>query len=181
MMRTFALAFAVFVSGCASTGASTSDRVAFANLSVAVRECREGRAAHDELMQTFRGYQERLDRRQEGLVEERAQIATSRGRGEDVRTRQAAFQAHLVTVHDEYTKLQKDLTEAEIRRADQIRHHLRNILREEARARGITAVSDSDVPLNDGRRYIDLTTDVVRAADARAAPTPAPNAIGGQR
>jgi Skp family chaperone for outer membrane proteins len=168
LMRLLAVAFVLTLSGCASTRASMGDAVAFANLHVAVRECREGREARDELLQMFRGSQERLDRRQEDLVKERAGIAASRAQGEDVQARQEAFQSHLVTVHDEYTKLQKDLTEAELRRADQIRSRLRAILREEARARGIAGVSDSDIALNDGRRYVDLTAEVIRAADASA-------------
>jgi Skp family chaperone for outer membrane proteins len=166
------------ISGCASAGPS----VAFANLPLAVRECREGREARDELMQTFRGYQERLDRRQEELVEERARIAASHAQGEDVQARQTAFQQRLVAVHNEYTKLQRDLTAAELRRAEQIRSRLRAVLRERARARGITIVSDSDAPSNDGRQYVDLTADVIRAADAStAARASGTNAGGGQQ
>jgi Skp family chaperone for outer membrane proteins len=176
-MRLFSLAFMLAVSGCASAGAS----VAFANLQVAVRECGEGREARAELMQTFRSYQERLDRRREELVEERARIAASRAHGEDVQARQAAFQQLLTAVHHEYTKLQKDLSEAELRRADLIRSRLKAILHEQARARGITVVSDSDVALNDGRRYVDLTADVIRAADAtKASHASGTNASGGR-
>ena len=162
-------------SGCAST----SKPVAFANMQLAVRECREGREARDELMRRFRSYQERLDRRQEDLVRERAWIAAMRAQGQDVQARQTAFQEQLVTVHNEYTKLQKELTEAERQRAEQIRARLKAILRQEAQVRGITVVSDSDVAVNDGRRYVDLTADVIRAAEADTASRESGKKTGG--
>lgn len=171
--RVLVVAAVVVLPSCASTPPPiASAPVAFANLAIAVRQCREGRAASEELRRTWRDKQEHLDRLKTELLEERAQIGASRARGEDVAARQAAFQNRIAAVHDEYKKLQADLTLAEQRRADQIRDRLKAILRQQAQARGITVISDADSAPNDGRRYVDLTADVIRAADATQAGPP---------
>lgn len=175
-MRIATLWVLLLASGCATTHGG---EVAYADLPAAVRECRDGRLAREDLMREFRDYQERLDRRKRDLMDEWQQIEASRARGENVGARQAAFQKQMVAVHDEYLSLQKDLTDAEQRRADQIRAHLRKILRDVAQARGISVVSDADAPLGDGHRYVNLTEDVIRAANA--APNPSASSAGAGR
>jgi Skp family chaperone for outer membrane proteins len=140
------LALVLALSACATAPPA----VAFADLNAALTQCREGRAARDELMQTFRTSK------------------AKRERGLDVGEDEAAVRKDLVSVHDEYTKLQSELSAAELRRADAIHRRLERILRELANARGIKEVSDSALAHTDGRRYVDLTADVVRAADAES-------------
>jgi Skp family chaperone for outer membrane proteins len=149
----------------AAAHANRGPDVAFANLTVAVRECRDGQKAREELMRTYSGYQEHLDRRQQQLAAEQAQIAARRARGENVEAREAAFQRRVAEAQEERENLQKGLSQAEQRRADRVRERLKIILRDLARARAISEVVDADSPPNDGRHYIDLTADVIRQAD----------------
>ena len=117
-------------------------------------------------MQTYRHSQELLNLRRKDLVRKIDEMKARHAHGGDISAEQADLKREVVAVQAEYEKLQRELTAAELRRADPIHQRLEAILRELARARGIHEVSDSAVAHGDGKRYVDLTADVIRAADA---------------
>jgi Skp family chaperone for outer membrane proteins len=165
-----ALAAAVALSACASTPATVAARpaVAFFDLNAALTQCREGQAAKAELMQTFQRSQAELDRGEQEVSHKLYLIKAKRERGLDVSDEEAAARNDMAALHDQYTKLQSDLSAAELTRADAIKARLRRIARQLATARGIDEVSESALGHDDGRRWVDLTADVVRAADAES-------------
>lgn len=177
-MRCAAVVLAVAVSACASarpTAATTPPAVApspsaaaFVDMDAALTQCREGLAAKEDLKKTWLSYQQQLDHGEEEIIRKRELIRGKRERGLDVSDDEAAVAQELASLQAEYTKLQGELRAAELGRADPIRARLRRIARELASARGIKEVSESAVGHDDGRRWIDLTAEVIRAADAES-------------
>jgi Skp family chaperone for outer membrane proteins len=154
--------------GCASThSAPTSSPVAVVDMPRAVMECRDGRAAREDLMRTHQQSQALLDRHQAELVAIISQIKADRARGVDTREREAQLEQDKSTLQGEYQRLQRELSAAEQRRASKIQARLDQVLGELAAARHYgNVLRVSPAPKDDGRT-VDVTSELIRAADSR--------------
>jgi Skp family chaperone for outer membrane proteins len=84
-----------------------------------------------------------------------------------VRAREAALAKDMAALEGQYVQLQRDLSAEEQRRARPIREHLRVILRRLAQSRGIETVAEQPPVVAGDPAYVDLTDDVIRAAEAQ--------------
>ena len=160
------------IGGCASThasssGSSSAPPAAYVDMARAVRDCREGRLAHAELMQTHAKFQNALDAEGDRLRDAQFRLATLRGNGEDVGERQRALGQAEANLHAKYEELQRQLTDIEQKRADVIRAHLRPLLPRVAAAQHI-AGPIAETPPPDGGSALDLTDDLIRATETLA-------------
>jgi Skp family chaperone for outer membrane proteins len=165
-------AFVFIVSGCATT----ASQVAVVDMNRAVRECRDGQAARADLMKTFRSSQATLDKRQEDLYLRMQVFKQYRARNLDPPEDETAIKREIVALEALYRQLQQQLTEEENRRAAIIRARLDETLKQLKAERRIDKISIvSSVPAGD-TRTIDLTSDLIRSADAGPplAPKPLP-------
>lgn len=155
---------AIAVSGCATSGPPPRRPAAVVDLQRAAMECREGRAAREQLTGKFRASQAILDRRGEQLHATMAQIKADRERGQDVSAREQSFRQDLAVVHAEYERLQRELTAEEQRRAAPIYARLRAALPRLAADHHVDKVVESG-PGAPGPDVVDLTADLIRMVD----------------
>jgi Skp family chaperone for outer membrane proteins len=169
MNRYAAALFAAVVSiGCAST-----QPVAVVDMSRALQECREGRAAVSDLRARWATYQARLDQGQAALKLKLEQIKAERARGLPVEEeRDAAAKREMADLEFEYFRLQQQLSDEERQRAEPIKVRLEAALSKLAQTRRFARVDRVSpiAPGNDGR--IDITLDLIRAVDAEPARAP---------
>jgi Skp family chaperone for outer membrane proteins len=157
--------------GCASTQ-STSDPVPVVDMRRALMECRDGQEARSDLMLAYGRSQALLDRHRDELIAIVKQIKADRDRGVATGDREAAVQRDTATLQAEYAKLQRELAEAETRRAAPVQARLEQVLAQLAATRHYGNVRrTSPAPKDDGRT-IDITLDLIRAANAEP-PLPA--------
>ena len=113
------------VAGVLWAGCASSQPVAVVDVSRALMECRESRAAISDLMAAFRTYQAQLDERQVALVRTVEQIKAERARGLPVAAeRDAAAKQEMQDLKAQYLRLQKQLSDEENRRAAPIQARL---------------------------------------------------------
>lgn len=167
MKTVAALALMVFASGCATSRSATPDpRVAVVDMARAIRECRDGQNAKEDLMKTFHASQATLDRRQEEIRGRMEKAKRDRASGLDPSDEEAAIKRDIDAVQLLYFQLQKQLKDAEERRTAIIQARVEGVLNRVKAARRIDHVLIvSPVPAGDPR-MLDLTADVIRAADA---------------
>ncbi len=159
--------------GCATTTQGpAAPQVAVVDMDRAVRECRDGRAASEELKQTARSSQATLDKRQEDLHRRMQIFKQYRAHGLEPPEDEAAIKREVVALEALYRQLQQQLTDEEARRAAVIRAGLDETLKRLRTERRIDKVSIVSVPAGSGER-IDLTADLIRAADAQPPLPPA--------
>ena len=162
-MRALAVVALVLAFACATT----DPRVAVVDMDRAVRECRDGRAAREDLMKSFRSSQTALDKRQEELVRQMQMFKEYRARGLTPPESEDTLKGEIADLELLYRDLQQKLTDDELRRAAEIRARLNETLKQLKAEHRIDKVSVvSPVPPGDGRT-IDLTADLIRAADAQ--------------
>ena len=170
------LTFALVVSGaCASTHASGSGTAgakpdAFVDMRRAVRDCREGRLARAELMQTHARYQQSLDEEGDRLREAANRLETLRAQGEDVSERQRVLEQAKTALRAKYEQLQQRLTAAEQKRADAIRARLTALLPQLAAAHKVGPIAEAPPP--DASSALDLTDELIRATETLPAAAP---------
>jgi Skp family chaperone for outer membrane proteins len=147
--------------------ATTETRVAVVDMDRAVRECRDGRAAREDLMKSFRSSQATLDKRQEELYRRLQVFKRYRARGLDPPEDEGAIKREMEGLEELYRELQRKLTAEELGRAARIRARLDETLKQLKAERRIDNVSVvSPVPAGNART-LDLTADLIRAADAQ--------------
>lgn len=157
--------------GVVSIGCASSQPVAVVDMSRALRECREGRAAISDLHGVYVTYQAQLDQRQVALKLALEKMKAERERGLPVAAeREAAARREMQELEAEYLQLQKQLSDEERRRAAPIQARLEVTLSKLAETRRLGTVKrvGSFVPGVD--REIDITPDLIRAMDAATPP-----------
>jgi Skp family chaperone for outer membrane proteins len=170
--RFFHSLFVVAIAGigaCASThtsgpGPSSATPAAFVDMARAVRDCREGRLASAELMQTHEKFQRALDAEGDRLRDAQLRLGVLRGNGEDVSERQRTLGQAEVALHAKYEQLQHRLTDVEQKRADTIRAHLVTLLPQLAAAHHINGPIAETPPANAGSS-LDLTDELIRSTE----------------
>src|SRR4029079_12325557 len=110
-----ALALIALACATAETRAPVDTRAAAVDMKRAMRECREGRAAREELMKDFRASQATLDKQQEDLVRRMQVFKQHRDRGLQPPDDEATLKRDLAALQDLYRQLQKRLTDEEAR------------------------------------------------------------------
>jgi len=163
-----ALALIALACATAETRAPVDTRAAVVDMKRAMMECREGRAAREELMKDFRASQATLDKQQEDLVRRMQAFKQYRDRGLQPPDDEATLKRDLAALQHLYRQLQKRLTDEEARRAAPIRARLEETLTQLKAQRHIEKVSIVSPAPADDARTIDLTADLIRAADAQA-------------
>jgi Skp family chaperone for outer membrane proteins len=159
--------------GVVSTGCASNRPVAVVDMTRALRECREGRAAISELNAVFASYQAQLDQRQAALKLTIEAIKADRARGLPVAEREEAAAKETQALKAEYRWLQKDLSEKERRRAAPIETRLESTLRELVETRRLGPVNRISPIIPGVDRGIDITPDVIQAMDSPPRPRPA--------
>jgi len=109
-----------------------------------------------------------LDKQQEDLVRRMQVFKQYRDRGLQPPDDEATLKRDLAALQDLYRQLQKRLTDEEARRAAPIRARLEETLTQLKAQRHIEKVSIVSPAPADDARTIDLTADLIRAADAQA-------------
>jgi Skp family chaperone for outer membrane proteins len=145
--------------------------IAVVDMTRALRECREGRAAIAELKAAFASDQAQLDQRQAALKLMLEQIKAERERGLPVAEREAAAAKETRALKAEYVRLQKDLSDLELRRTVPIEARLESTLSKLVEARGLGPVKRISPIIPGVDREVDITPDLIRAMD-RPAPIP---------
>lgn len=161
---------ATLFAGVVLAGCASSQPVAVVDMSRALRECREGRAAISDLRATWATNQAQLDRHQEALKRTIDEITAERARGLPVAEGEAAALKDMQDLKLEYLQLQQQLSDKERRRAAPIQARLEAVLAKLVETRRLKRVkrAGSFVPGVD--REVDITPDLIQAMDATTPP-----------
>lgn len=154
--------------GVLATRSAPKGPIAVVDMTRALRECREGRAAISDLNAIYAADQAQLDRRQTELKLTLEHIKAERERGLPVAEREAAAATETQNLKAEYLRLQKDLSAEERRRAAPIEARLEATLGKLVEARGLGPVKRISPIIPGVDREIDITPDLIRAMDTPA-------------
>jgi Skp family chaperone for outer membrane proteins len=161
------------VAGVIWAGCASSQPVVVVDMTRALRECREGRAATTDLMAVYKTDQAQLDERQVALVRTLAQIKAERAQGLPVGAeRDAAANKEMQDLKTEYLRLQQQLTDEENRRAAQIQARLEKTLSKLTDAHRYARVLRVSPVVPAADRQVDLTPELIQAMDAESGDRP---------
>jgi Skp family chaperone for outer membrane proteins len=155
------------LAGVLSAGCASSQQVAVVDMTRALRECREGRAAISDLMAVYKIDQAQLDEREVALVRTIAQIKAERAQGLPVAAeREAAVNKEMQDLKTEYLRLQQQLSDEENRRAAPIQARLEKTLSRVTETHRFAKVLRVSPVVPGGDRQVDLTPELIQAMDA---------------
>ena len=152
--------------GVLATRSASNRPIAVVDMTRALRECGEGRAAISDLNAVFASDQAQLDQRGAALKLALEEIEAERERGLPVAEREAAAATEAQNLKAEYLRLQKDLSEQERRRAAPIQARLETTLSKLVEARGLGPVKRISPIIPGVDREIDITPDLIQAMDS---------------
>ncbi len=154
-------------------------RLAYLDTQRALQVCEEGRAAKARLKGEHDGQQRRLDEAQEGLKRDQAALVRQERDGAlppgELTARRSALEQRSAELTQEFKDAQARLSAEEKRLTREIFDKMAAVAREIAQADGYLLVFDkTESGLLFAEGALDITSEVVRRLDARAAAGPPP-------